>query len=128
MNAANLKLSVLIVEDDVYISSSIRELLEDNDYEVFSAPNGQAALNLLKKSAPPSLILLDLMMPVMDGFEFRQKQLADPTLTDIPVVIMSADGHVEEKRARTAASDYLKKPVDIFTLLRTVEKFALRSS
>jgi CheY-like chemotaxis protein len=113
---------ILIVEDDESISGAISELLKDNDYEVLHAPNGRDALELLKSQVKPNLILLDLMMPIMDGFVFRENQLAEQSLRDIPVVVMSADGHVEEKKIRTSAAEYLKKPVDIFHLLSTVKK------
>jgi CheY-like chemotaxis protein len=116
--------AVLVVEDDAVISASIRELLEDNDYKVITAANGHLALEALKKSAAPAVILLDLMMPIMDGFTFRRNQLADSSLCDIPVIVMSADGHVEEKRIRASTEYYLKKPVDIFLLLETVARVA----
>jgi CheY-like chemotaxis protein len=115
---------VLLVEDDQTISESIQDFLEGYDFTVLCAHNGAEALDFLKSPPRPSLILLDLMMPVMDGFEFRSAQLADPEIQDIPVVIMSADGHVAEKKVRTSALEYLKKPVDIFHLLETVKKFS----
>jgi CheY-like chemotaxis protein len=118
------KKTILIVEDDAVISNSIKEFLEENDYLVLTAFNGADALVLLSSSPAPSMILLDLMMPKMDGFQFREIQLADQRIKDIPVVIMSADGHVAEKKVKTSALEYLKKPVDIFQLLATVQKFS----
>jgi CheY-like chemotaxis protein len=117
-----LKKTILIVEDDSSISSSLKEFLEDNDFSVLTAPNGEVALNVLKASKKPSLILLDLMMPIMDGFAFRENQLSDEELKDIPVIIMSADGHVAEKKIKTSAVDYIKKPLDIFNLLEVIAK------
>jgi CheY-like chemotaxis protein len=123
----SLRPKILIVEDDHAILSGIADLLTDGDFEVVTATNGQAAIEILKNSViKPNLILLDLMMPIMDGFEFRKLQLLDPLLRDIPVVVMSADGHVEEKRVRTQAGAYLKKPVDIFVLMDTVRKHATK--
>lgn len=116
--------TVLIVEDDLGISTSLRELLELDGYNVLSALNGVEALQILKKSTRPFLILLDLMMPVMDGFQFRQLQLADSSIKDIPVVVMSADCHNSEKIALTTANEYIKKPMDIHFLLDTVGRFA----
>ena len=117
--------TILIVEDDPYICSSLKEFFEENEYQVFVALNGLEALNILKTSITPSLILLDLMMPVMDGFQFRENQLADQNLKHIPVVVMSADGNLGEKNAKTTAHEYIKKPFDIFNLLTIVEKIIL---
>ncbi len=117
--------TILIIEDDHVISASLKEVLEENDYQVLTAPNGLEALKLLKTSDHPSLILLDLMMPIMDGFQFRENQLADHLIKHIPVVVMSADGHVAEKKAKTSAQAYLKKPLDIYDLLELIEKVIL---
>lgn len=116
--------TILIVEDDATISITLKELLEDDGYNVLSAPNGVVALDILKNSTPPFLILLDLMMPVMDGFQFREHQLANSAIKDIPVVIMSAAGNVEGKRPAISANGYMKKPMDIHELLTTVGQFA----
>ena len=117
--------TILVVEDDSTISSSLKELLEDNGYAVLTAFNGSEALDILKKITAPSLIILDLMMPIMDGFEFRENQLSNPLIKDIPVIIMSADGHIEEKRERARTAYYLKKPLDIFHLLAVIEKLTV---
>ncbi|MFP2906654.1 response regulator [Pyxidicoccus sp. 3LFB2] len=109
---------ILVVEDDRYIRESIQELLVDEGYTVVCAENGAQALAALEAMRqPPDLILLDLMMPVKDGFEFRAAQRADARFADIPVVVMSADPQLESRRGVLEARAYLRKPVDIDQLL-----------
>jgi CheY-like chemotaxis protein len=111
----------LIVEDDERIRESLKELLEEHGYEVVCAEHGAHALELLRDAVlPPVLILLDIAMPVMDGLAFRAAQLADPTLAAIPVVVMTADGRVEEKRVRAACKHGINKPMDVQQLLDIV--------
>jgi CheY-like chemotaxis protein len=109
------------VEDDVDIRDAIVELLSE-DYDVSTAKDGAVALKMLREGHAPDLILLDLMMPIMDGFTFREEQLRDPKLNGIPVIVMSADGNVIDKQARAKAIAYLKKPLDIQDFLGTLEK------
>ena len=118
-----MRKKVLIIEDDQDIRDSIVELLED-EYETSTAANGAEALGLLRSESKFDLILLDLMMPVMDGFTFREEQLKNPDWAKIPVVVMSADGHVVAKQTRASAAAYLKKPVDIEELLAMLKKHA----
>ena len=109
---------ILVVEDDFYIRESVRELLEGEGHTVFSAENGAHALAELEAMRqPPDLILLDLMMPVKDGFQFRTEQRADARFAHIPVVVMSADPHLDSHRDLLAARTYLHKPLDIDQLL-----------
>jgi two-component system chemotaxis response regulator CheY len=113
---------IMLVEDDEAIRESIVELMEGEGYTILAAPNGAEALALLHNTAAlPALILLDLMMPVMDGFAFCEARAKVARIADIPVVIMSADGHVRQKQDRTGAADYIKKPLDIDDLLARVE-------
>ena len=83
---------VLVVEDDPAICSALSEALREEGFDVLSAANGLAALDQLRAGPPPSAIVLDLMMPVMDGWDFRSVQLQDPGLRDIPVVVVTAAG------------------------------------
>lgn len=116
--------SILIVEDSLDIQDSLKQLFESENYDVHVTSNGQEALTYLRSGAKhPNVILLDLMMPVMDGYEFRKTQMLDEVLSKIPVVIMTADGHVEEKSGKLAGAAFLKKPVDIDIILNTVFKF-----
>lgn len=115
---------ILVVEDDQSIRISLQDLLEMEGYRVQMAANGVEALKVLESSDKPNLILLDLMMPVMDGFQFRERMNSNPDLANIPVIVMSADGNVTVKKARIGASDYLRKPIDIDVLLERIERFA----
>jgi CheY-like chemotaxis protein len=114
---------ILIVDDDDDIRANLREVLEDERYQTSSATNGQEALDLLR-AAPvlPRLILLDLMMPVKDGFAFRDEQRSEARLSEIPVVVMSAAGTPDLARLHIASSAYLKKPFAIDTLLAMVQR------
>lgn len=114
---------VLIIDDSFDHQELLRLLLEGEGYQVVAALNGQEALDTIAKMASlPSLILLDLMMPVMDGFAFRANQLRMPALAKIPVIIMSASGQTEEQLKDLNASGFLKKPMDIEVLLRMAAK------
>jgi CheY-like chemotaxis protein len=115
---------ILVIEDDEDIRESLKELLEDSGYEVVCMSNGQHGLDHLRSGqVPPKLILLDLMMPVMDGHTFRVEQKNDPKLASIPVVIMTADGQVAAKKASADAQAFLRKPVNIDTVLEVVSRF-----
>jgi CheY-like chemotaxis protein len=81
---------VLVIEDDPDLRDMMEQLLHLEGFATLTAPNGLEALNLLNAGVPVKVILLDLMMPVMDGWEFRRRQRADPKLAGIPVVVMSA--------------------------------------
>ncbi|MBF0333645.1 MAG: response regulator [Alphaproteobacteria bacterium] len=115
--------TLIIVEDDHLIRKSIQMLLELEGYEIHGAENGQEALTLLERcrtSKTPCLILLDLMMPVMDGAEFRRRQLEDPELRDVPVVIITGKGDLRDLAELRPLSVIRKpfKPDVILTLLR----------
>lgn len=116
--------SVLVVEDDQAISESIRDLLEFEGYRVALAGNGKEALQYLTTGAPVGLILLDLFMPVMDGWEFLSelKRVNDSELVQPPIVITSAAGRAAEEVARDV-DGYLKKPIELSSLLDTVSRF-----
>jgi CheY-like chemotaxis protein len=114
--------TILVVEDDVDIRDTIVELLEDNGYSAVGASNGAEALDLLRAGETrPCLILLDLMMPVMDGHAFREAQLQNPAWATIPVILMSAYRDVA-KHADELAVDYLAKPVAVPALVDATRK------
>ena len=115
---------VLLVEDDVETRESFRFVLESGGYGVVTAENGQQALDALRQGLTPCLILLDLMMPVVDGFQFRQRQLEDPHLAAIPVVACS--GHFDSDATRLRAAAYFQKPVDVDQLLQVVGSYCDR--
>jgi CheY-like chemotaxis protein len=103
---------ILVVDDEEMIRDSIVEFLDDNGYQAVGAADGQEALNTLTAGGVlPCLILLDLMMPVMDGWELRAALNAHPAYAAIPVVVVSA--MTEDTAAKLGAAAYLPKPVDI---------------
>jgi CheY-like chemotaxis protein len=114
---------ILVVEDDRDIRKNMKLLLESEGYEVLLAENGRLALDYLEgASLLPDAIILDLTMPVMDGFEFREAQLNDARLASIPVGIMTADGRVDEKRLRVRAAEGLRKPAALDDILEMAER------
>jgi two-component system response regulator MprA len=113
--------SVLIVEDDRDIRECMADALEVEGYSVALAANGREALDQLRDGVFPDLILLDLLMPVMSGWEFRQEQLADPLLSGIPVVVVSASSPGGLRPDR-----HLPKPFGLDELLEIVAVFASR--
>jgi DNA-binding response OmpR family regulator len=119
-----MKKRILIVEDDEAIRQALKELLETEDFEVLTAENGEDALLILERTKNlPSLIVADLMMPVLDGFKFCSILNESHNLKKIPIIIMSADGHVKQKQDATQAVAYLKKPVDIDEVINTINRY-----
>ena len=113
--------SVLVVEDHADLREMLAVLLESEGFRVQVARNGREALDCLRQSRP-SVILLDLMMPVMTGDEFRAHQLADPQYRDVPVICMTAAHDGRERAARLHADAYFQKPVDFERLLGAVRE------
>jgi CheY-like chemotaxis protein len=113
--------SVLIVEDDAATRDALSIILEDEGFRVRTAANGREAIDLLHSSYRPKVILLDLMMPVMDGWQFRAAQKLTPSLESIPVVVLSADGNIRQKASAIGAACYLQKPVEINDLLEALQ-------
>jgi CheY-like chemotaxis protein len=117
-----MKERVIIVEDDELIRDSLLEVLEDNGYEAIGAGDGREALDKLAAlDAPPCLIVLDLMMPGMDGREFRRQQLTDPALKDIPVVVISAFRDLDEIAKELKPAAHFKKPLKLQDFLQIVQ-------
>jgi two-component system chemotaxis response regulator CheY len=115
---------VLVVEDDLEIRESVMEILEEHGYEPVGAGNGLEALDKLRSSGPlPCLILLDLMMPRMDGKAFRQAQLAHPELASIPVVVISAFKDVAQTLQEMNVVDLLKKPFKLQDLVGLARRY-----
>lgn len=112
---------VLIVEDDAFVAETMAEVLRDEGYDVAVASDGQQALEWLANNVAPDLILLDLWMPNVDGEEFRQRQLANPALAAIPVVVVSAAADARKRAQALGAATVLQKPVDLVRLLDVVE-------
>ena len=115
---------ILVVDDDDAIREVLAAVLEDEGYQVRSAANGLEALQLLHAAATaPAVILLDLMMPVMNGWEFRAAQEIDPDLASIPVVLLSANREIAAKATAARVQAYLPKPVDLDHLITTVRQY-----
>jgi CheY-like chemotaxis protein len=110
---------VLIVEDDEPIRDAMRDVLEDGGYPTRCAVNGEEALKILAEEPRPQLILLDLMMPVMNGWELLRALRESATLARIPVVVLSA----LSAGAAPPGVPAVKKPINVQTLLRLVEEY-----
>jgi CheY-like chemotaxis protein len=114
---------VLVVEDDKHVRQGVLEGLQESGYSVAGVGDGQQALDYLREAVIlPRLILLDLMMPVMDGLEFRKRQLGTPDYSGIPVVLFTADTSGKQKAASMGVKGFLQKPVRLSTLLEVVER------
>lgn len=111
--------TVLIVDDDADIRSVLSEFLEFEEYAVATAANGSEALAFLRAQPHTGVVLLDLMMPVMDGFQFREAQKRDPSIASIPVVVMTASGSLGPESID--ALDVLAKPLELDRLLDSLE-------
>lgn len=119
---------VLVVDDDFDILTTVVQILRDEGYGASGAANGVEAMERLRGGPSPCLILLDLMMPVMNGWQFRTEQRQDPTFAAIPVIVMSGDAGIDGKAASVGAAGYLKKPIELETLLETVDRYCRGTS
>jgi len=117
---------ICVIDDDEDIRLVVRTALELEGYEVAEATDGASALTLLRERTEKwGLLLLDLMMPGMNGWEFRRHQLADPSLSGIPVIVFSGAGGVAEAARQLGASTFLTKPIDLDELIASVKRSAL---
>ena len=114
--------SILIVDDDPRVRAALKAFLEQEGYGVATAGDGQSGLAYLQSSGAPALILLDLMMPVMDGFEFRVRQLQQTSLAGVPVIVLSAGGDITRKTEGLHVAAVVSKPVDPEELLRIIAR------
>jgi CheY-like chemotaxis protein len=112
---------ILVVDDDVSIRGFLAEALKDEGYEVQTAGNGQEALARLD-GWRPDLILLDLMMPVMDGWAFRAQQRQLASVADVPVIVLSATRDLPAKAEQLEPAYLFSKPFDLDELLSTIEE------
>jgi CheY-like chemotaxis protein len=115
---------VLVVDDDQDIRDTMAQLLEHQAYTVATAANGAEALALLRAGLRPKLVLLDLWMPVMDGETFYSIVRDDPTLSEIPICIISADAARAVRLTKSDTSAFLEKPVHFEDLLRALERIS----
>jgi CheY-like chemotaxis protein len=114
--------TILLVEDDYDVREALVETLRDRGYEVQTAADGEQALKVLRGGLRPGLILLDLMMPRMSGSEFRMAQVRDTELSVFPVVLLSADGRMEEKAQALKVDGAVRKPIDLDELFGVIER------
>ncbi len=112
---------ILVVDDDALICEAVQSLLELEGYAVVVAPDGEDALHRLRAGLEPALILLDLTMPVKDGFQFRREQLADARLASIPTIVWSAASVPRGDGNHWNGTTFLRKGVDFDTLLACIE-------
>jgi CheY-like chemotaxis protein len=113
---------VLLIEDDKDARETLAEILTDEGYHVSTAGGGFEALSRLETEALPHTILLDLMMGMMSGWEFRQRMLEQPRLVAIPVILVSAVADLPEQAANLRAAAYYRKPIDLDGLLASVRE------
>lgn len=114
--------AVMVVDDDADVRDTVCDVLVTQGYEVVPAANGQEALDILRaRSHGIGLIVLDLMMPVLDGWQFREIQVADAELGRIPVIVVTASGRVE---GLDGGVKVLKKPLSFAQLLAAVSAHA----
>lgn len=113
---------IFVVEDDNDLRETLGEILVEEGHRTRLFPNGRAALDFLRLGERPKLILLDLMMPEMSGWEFREEQMKDVALRDIPVVVMTASAGFAE--APIPVEEVLRKPVGLGEILSAVERNA----
>ncbi len=113
---------VLVVEDEAVTQQALARLLARRGYRVTALGDGQEALAYLRTHAPPDLILLDLILPGLDGWGFRRQQRRDPALAAIPVAVLSAHSQVAERAATLGDVAYLGKPVNAAELFATVAR------
>jgi CheY-like chemotaxis protein len=114
---------VLIVEDERDLRDALALLIAHRGYAVETAANGKEALAKLEQMGPPCLIILDLMMPEMSGWELRAAMLQRPDLADVPVVLVSGAIDIDRAARTLKAVDYLSKPVDFGRLYGVVEAY-----
>lgn len=111
---------ILIVEDDPDLRLVHSEILSLEGYPVLTAADGVEALELVERQGPPAIILLDLRMPGMDGWDLAEELRTRPHLRDVPIVVVAAHYRIADEAAAIGAKAWLHKPVDITDLLRVV--------
>lgn len=113
--------AILIIDDDEAVREALAMVLADEGHSVATAVNGLEGLRYLKAASErPDLILLDVMMPLMDGYQFRAEQRKDPAIASIPVLVLTA-GTAEARLSLMEANGYLRKPINLLSLLAIVE-------
>ena len=112
---------VLVIDDDAEIRQALIDILEDEDYVVRAAANGKEALDIVATGPCPDVILLDVMMPVMDGWHFLSARLRHPRLVEVPIIIISAGTEAETEARKVGACQVIKKPLHVDDLIHRIE-------
>jgi len=115
---------ILLIEDDLDISEAIQSILEGEGFSIKCKFNGKEAIDYLRDTVNiPSLILLDLMMPIMNGYDFRLEQLKDNKISNIPTILLSAAGKYQDQDIdKLNFNESLKKPIDLESLIDVVKR------
>ena len=111
----------MVIEDDVDTAEAFALIFQARGLDVTVTSNGADALSILRHDQAYCAILLDLMLPVMDGRAFRRTQRADPRLAWIPVIILSADPQIATAAEQLGVRNFLRKPIDPFEIVALVE-------
>jgi two-component system response regulator CpxR len=114
---------VLVVEDHEDTRESLTLLLQAKGYSVDSAPDGREALQKLRRGGAPYLVLLDLRMPVMSGWQLRKELLADEALASLPVIVLSGEDDLAASAGALDVAAHLQKPIQLDTLYQLLEKY-----
>jgi CheY-like chemotaxis protein len=117
--------TILVVDDDRDVQEALVDALGDAGFAVVCAGAGGEALQLLGSGPPPDLILLDLRMPGVDGFQFRAAQLRDPALAQIPTIVLTADRQAGGRQGELRADGFLEKPIALDALLSAIERCSI---
>ena len=118
-------MKILLVDDDESICSPLKEHLEGEGHVVSTAADGRQAFRMLRRGERPDVIVLDAMMPVMNGWDFRSAQLSEPEFASIPVVVVSACGLSSRTvLSQFGVADYVPKPLDTEALLKAITRAA----
>jgi CheY-like chemotaxis protein len=117
------KSCVLVVDDEPDLCETVQIVLQLEGYDVITSTDGEKALARLRGGLHPCLILLDIMMPRMNGVQFRQEQMRDPALREIPVFVLTGGGDAVLSKVAALGLKALRKPIKLELLLRVVERF-----
>jgi CheY-like chemotaxis protein len=115
---------IMVVEDDPDTLEALQDILTQFGYRSIGAPNGRVALTRLREEGAPQpcVIILDIRMPVMDGWKFRAEQQKDPAIASIPVIFVTADLGAEGAASAAGAAAFVPKPVEVTTLVKAVQR------
>ena len=118
---------ILVVDDDRAIRETLRAILEDEGYRVTTAANGREALERLERAPPPALCIVDLVMPVLDGWELCAELARRPALARVPVLLVSANSHLDGAGLALETVHLMRKPISFDRLLEYVERYCRRA-